>query len=464
MRFRPHLFLFDIEFQSDKLMNTVFRIFLALSAISIAGCAAFFSVSGISELFTASKTSVIVMAGSLEFGKLVAASFLHQYWSKSSGLLKAYLTTGVIVLMIITSLGIFGFLTNAYEQSASKLQQEETKISTLNEKADIVQSELESFKERRSNLTDIRSQQTERLNSITSSDSLNSNEIGYLTRQTQDRIESADKQLSKVNAKISILSDSLSSLKARSNEIKSSSTARAELGPLLFVAREFNTSPDTAITWFTLMIIFVFDPLAVSLVLAFNTTFDIQESSSGESKDGDESDNDNGGGNEEGSAQTTLDPENDNKNYSETSKEPINEPVTAKKTVSLSDLSGSKSISTEENKKTSDISKEPSSEKTTLSVDELFEKEKNEEEEKEKEVKTSDSNDKDFNKGKFKEGPVLKTPDSEARNENSGKDELDEFVEEYSGSEGDDKVENSNSRGTKRVDFHGNKKTEREDE
>ncbi len=447
-------------------MNTIFRIFLALSAISIAGCAAFFSVSGISELFTASKTSVIVMAGSLEFGKLVAASFLHQYWSKSSGLLKTYLTTGVIVLMIITSLGIFGFLTNAYEQSASKLQQEETKISTLNEKADIVQSELESFKERRSNLTDIRSQQTERLNSITSSDSLNSNEIGYLTRQTQDRIESADKQLSKVNAKISTLSDSLSFLKTRSNEIKSSSTARAELGPLLFVAREFNTSPDTAITWFTLMIIFVFDPLAVSLVLAFNTTFDIQESSSNGSTDNDQNDNDIEGGDAGGPTQTPSDSKNNEENYNETSGKSTNKSITAKRTVSLPDLSGSKSISIKEkNKESSDSNEKHSSEKTTLSVDELFDKENSEEEKnKEKEDKTSDSNDKDFNKREFKEGPVLKTPDSEARNENSDKDELDEFVEEYSGSEGDSKEENSDSQGTKRVDFHGSKKTEREEE
>ena len=446
-------------------MNTIFRIFLALSAISIAGCAAFFSVSGISELFTASKTSVIVMAGSLEFGKLVAASFLHQYWSKSSGLLKTYLTTGVIVLMIITSLGIFGFLTNAYEQSASKLQQEETRISTLNEKADIVQSELESFKERRSNLTNIRSQQTERLNSITSSDSLNSNEIGYLTRQTQDRIESADKQLSKVNAKISTLSDSLSSLKTDANEIKSSSTARAELGPLLFVAREFNTSPDTAITWFTLMIIFVFDPLAVSLVLAFNTTFDIQESSDDESKGSDESDNDSESGDEDRPDQTPLDSENNNENYTEISEELTDNTITAKKTVSLSDLSGSKTISTEEKKKESNYSnEEPNSEKTTLSVDELFKKEDSEEERKKKEGnKTPDSNNKDFSKGEFKEGPVLKTPDSEARNEKSSKDELDEFVEEYSGSEKDDENENTDSHGTKRVDFHGNKKTERED-
>ena len=448
-------------------MNTIFRIFLALSAISIAGCAAFFSVSGISELFTASKMSVIVMAGSLEFGKLVAASFLHQYWSKSSGLLKTYLTTGVIVLMIITSLGIFGFLTNAYEQSASKLQQEETKISTLNEKADIVQSELESFKERRSNLTDIRSQQTERLNSITSSDSLNSNEIGYLTRQTQNRIESADKQLSKVNEKISTLSDSLSSLKTNANEIKSSSTARAELGPLLFVAREFNTSPDTAITWFTLMIIFVFDPLAVSLVLAFNTTFDIQGSSDNGSKDRGGNDNGSGDGDKEGPDQIFSDSENNNENYNETSEESTNEPVTAKKTVRLSDLSGSKSISTKKdfkNKESNNISTENSSERTTLSVDELFEKENDEEVKEKEEDKTSDSDDKDFNKGEFKEGPVLKTPDSEARNDNSTDDELDEFVEQYSGSEGSSKGENSDSQGTKRVDFHGNKKTEREDE
>ncbi len=443
-------------------MNTIFRVFLALSAISIAGCAAFFSVSGISELFTASKTSVIVMAGSLEFGKLVAASFLHQYWSRSSGLLKTYLTTGVIVLMIITSLGIFGFLTNAYEQSASKLQQEETKISTLSEKADIVRSELESFKERRSNLTDIRSQQTERLNSITSSDSLNSNEIGYLTRQTQDRIESADKQLNKVNSKISVLSDSLSSLKSRSNEIKSSSTARSELGPLLFVAREFNTSPDTAITWFTLMIIFVFDPLAVSLVLAFNTTFNIQDDSDRRSMRHGE--NDEGGGGEYIDPLQNVPSPKHAKNNNETSKESEKEGKAAKKTVSLPDLNKNKGSSKErksQNKESTD--KHSDSEKTTLSVNELFNEGSGENENKKKEEDSSDSNKQKFNKGEFKEGPILKTSDSKESSSNSG-DDLDEFVESHSGSEENVENKSSDSSSTKRVDFHGGKKTERNDD
>jgi len=398
------------------------------------------------------------MAGSLELGKLVAASFLHQYWSKSSGLLKTYLTTGVIVLMIITSLGIFGFLTNAYEQSASKLQQEETKISTLNEKADIVRSELESFKERRSNLTDIRSQQTERLNSITSSDSLNSNEIGYLTRQTQDRIESADKRLDKVNSKISTLSDSLSSLKSRSNEIKSSSTARAELGPLLFVAREFDTSPDTAITWFTLMIIFVFDPLAVSLVLAFNTTFDIQENSDGSESDG-KTDDGSGGEGDVGSTQNPLKKTNEDNN--ETSDGPIKKQKTAKKTVSFPNVKSEKDNSPQTEKSAS-VGEESSSERTTLSVNELFDEENTEE--KNEEEKTSDSKDENFNKGEFKEGPVLKTPDSDERSDDSNEDDLDEFVESYSGSEETSKDQNGDSSSTKRVDFHGSKKTQKDDE
>jgi len=400
------------------------------------------------------------MASSLEFGKLVAASFLHQYWSKSSGLLKTYLTTGVIVLMIITSLGIFGFLTNAYEQSASKLQQEETKISTLNEKADIVRSELESFKERRSNLTDIRSQQTERLNSITSSDSLNSNEIGYLTRQTQDKIESADKRLDKVNTKISTLSDSLSSLKSRSNEIKSSSTARAELGPLLFVAREFDTSPDTAITWFTLMIIFVFDPLAVSLVLAFNTTFDIQESSDGTESAGKSNGGGDSGGNV-GSTQPPTNPKKTNEDNNETFDGPVKEQKTVKKTVSFPDVNSEKDGFPQTEGSASE-SEETSSEKTTLSVNELFDEESNEEESEEE--KTSGSNEEDFNKGEFKEGPVLKTPDSDERSDDSGEDDLDEFVEQYSGSEETSQDQNGDSSSTKRVDFHGSKKTEKGDE
>ena len=92
-----------------------FAFLVGLSALCIAGSAAFFSVFGLSKLFAGATKEVIVMAGSLEFGKLISASFLYRYWDKVNKALRTYLLVGIITLVGITSAGIFGFLSNAYQ-------------------------------------------------------------------------------------------------------------------------------------------------------------------------------------------------------------------------------------------------------------------------------------------------------------------------------------------------------------
>ena len=95
--------------------SKLFIFLLAFSALFIAGNAAFFSITGLSHLFAGAFWSVVVMASSLELGKLVAASFLHRYWSALSKWIKIYLVTGCVTLVIITSIGIFGYLSKAYQ-------------------------------------------------------------------------------------------------------------------------------------------------------------------------------------------------------------------------------------------------------------------------------------------------------------------------------------------------------------
>ena len=101
-----------------------FKLYVGLSALLIAGSAAFFSVFGLSKLFSGAALSVVVMAGSLEFGKIVAASFLYRYWNDINKLLKIYMTTGVVTLVLITSAGIFGYLSNAYQGATIQFENE----------------------------------------------------------------------------------------------------------------------------------------------------------------------------------------------------------------------------------------------------------------------------------------------------------------------------------------------------
>ena len=105
-----------------------FTTLIGVSALLVAGSAAFFSVFGLSKLFAGAQLSVIIMAGSLEFSKLVAASFLYQYWYSASKLLKTYLSIGVVVLVLITSAGIFGYLSNAYQGATINFEKQSTAL------------------------------------------------------------------------------------------------------------------------------------------------------------------------------------------------------------------------------------------------------------------------------------------------------------------------------------------------
>ena len=102
--------------------DKIFPWVIALSALSVSGSAAFYSVYGLSKMFAGASLQVMIMAGSLEFAKLVIASLLHQYWSSINKILRAYLLIATLVLIAITSGGIYGFLSSAYSETSLKME------------------------------------------------------------------------------------------------------------------------------------------------------------------------------------------------------------------------------------------------------------------------------------------------------------------------------------------------------
>ena len=104
----------------QNLKSRIFPLIIAFSALSVSASAAFYSVSGLSKLFAGASLAVIIMASSLEISKLVTASLLYQYWDKLNKILRTYLTIATIVLVLITSMGIYGFLSAAYQEIANK--------------------------------------------------------------------------------------------------------------------------------------------------------------------------------------------------------------------------------------------------------------------------------------------------------------------------------------------------------
>jgi hypothetical protein len=239
---------------------------MILSTFSLAGSAAYYSVFGLSSLFAGARTEVIIMAGSLEFAKLILASYLHNYW-KTIGWLKWYLTSAVVVLMMITSLGIYGFLTSAYQTTSDK-------FNILNKEVGVVDIKRTRFKEQ---LTDYNQEKRILETSISSlrgglasNNSLTERGAVSQRKVLSSELKTAIKQRDELTIKIEAMNDSLTSLDLVILDKESNNDVAAEIGPLRYLDKLTGWGMDKIVNWFTLLIVLVFDPLAIAMVIALN--------------------------------------------------------------------------------------------------------------------------------------------------------------------------------------------------
>ena len=260
-------------------MKLHFGHLLGLAALLIAGCAAFFSVYGIGMLFSGAMLSVIIMGSSLELGKLVAASYLQRYWKKTSIMLKIYLTIAVTLLMAITSGGIYGFLSSAYQETFQKLAMSKNQISFLEQKekfyADDVaryDKELERISSNISELSNTKVNTTQVRDTSSSTGFRNVITTSGL-KIAQERINVEEKNRSDMMVKRSIASDSLQKYQLAILDKQNMDETSAELGPLIYISNLTGVPMDKVVNYFILVFIIVFDPLAVTLVIATNRVF-----------------------------------------------------------------------------------------------------------------------------------------------------------------------------------------------
>src|SRR5210317_2383244 len=125
-----------------KIQRNLFPSIIAISALSVSASAAFYSVSGLSKLCAGASLEVIIMSGSLEVAKLVIASLLYQYWSTLNKLLRTYLSIAAVVLVLITSMGIYGFLSSAYQETYQQLTVTQNKIAFLEQKTNFYEKDV----------------------------------------------------------------------------------------------------------------------------------------------------------------------------------------------------------------------------------------------------------------------------------------------------------------------------------
>lgn len=220
---------------------------LAISAVGVSALGAWFSIEGLGKLFSGAVLSVWMMAGALEVAKFTIAAFLHQVWPRLNFLFKTYLLASVVTLSGITSLGIFGFLSDAYQESSIILEGETVKLEKL--KADQIRIEAD----------------IERLNK-----SIEEIPDSRITRKMKARAEAEPlivelrKKQETTNAEITQASLKVLAVKGK-------------VGPLIYIGRAFKADIDTVVKYLILAFVLVFDPLALCLVVAFSMAIKIRK-------------------------------------------------------------------------------------------------------------------------------------------------------------------------------------------
>ena len=262
-----------------EIQKRIFPFIIALSALSVSLSAAFYSVTGLSKLFAGASFQVLIMASSLEVAKLVIASLLYQYWGELNKILRTYLSVAAFVLVLITSAGIYGFLSAAFQETAAsagivdkevelidlkKGRFEENRTYYLSEKEALDQSISDLRAGLANNVIQYKDKETGQIITTTSSST---------RRALQAELDEAVESRNEISQKLEIVTDSITSLEIKRLDVQANSEVAAELGPLKYISELTNTPMSKVVNILMLVIIFVFDPLAISLVIAANFAF-----------------------------------------------------------------------------------------------------------------------------------------------------------------------------------------------
>ena len=253
----------------------LFPYIIALSALAVSASAAFYSVSGIMKLFAGASLAVGIMAGSLEVAKLVIASLLYQYWTELNKFLRTYLTIAAFVLILITSAGIYGFLSSVYQETANRATIVDQQILALETKKKLYEGTRDGIYKEKQSLAGLKESLSK--GTTTQFTDRKGNLVVRSNNASIKQIESASSSDEKLSSKLDVVNDSIFSLENKILEVKINSTVSAELGPLKYLSGLTGQPMDKIINWFLLIIIFVFDPLAIALVIAANFAFTRKE-------------------------------------------------------------------------------------------------------------------------------------------------------------------------------------------
>lgn len=262
-------------------MKKTFKYLLLCSALMVSFCSAYFSIFGLGQLFSGSKSSVILMASILEIAKIVTTTALHKYWSKLAFSLKSYLTICVFILMSITSIGIYGFLIDSYQKTSNKLGVHDSQMTMLESKIIFFEKTttnneklIYANNKRIDGLSNLRTRQETRLDSAKTNK--NKNNAREDIQIATDEIKKLMNDNASLNLKNSLLSDSISTYKLKEFQLTSQSDVVSEIGPLKYISELTGVPMNKVVNVLVILFIIVFDPLAIVLILMSNKVFKIE--------------------------------------------------------------------------------------------------------------------------------------------------------------------------------------------
>lgn len=263
--------------------KTALKVLVGFVALALAACAAFFSIIGLSKLFAGAMIAVIAMASTLEISKLVIASYLYQQWKVVNKTLRVYLVSAVTIIAIITSIGIYGFLSGAYQTTKSKYDLTQSITDSLSVKKSYFdsglisyQSQLKSKTTQLNNLSSIRNSQEQRASNL-----INSNKSFKLIEKsasnTDKSIKILNKEIAQLNDSIVKYSTESSKLKLRITQASLKNELSSELGSLTYISKVLNIPMDKVVNILIILFMIVFDPLAICMVIAYNQLNEFKE-------------------------------------------------------------------------------------------------------------------------------------------------------------------------------------------
>tara|TARA_R110000822_G_scaffold131220_3_gene268162 strand:+ start:2603 stop:3754 length:1152 start_codon:yes stop_codon:yes gene_type:complete len=262
-----------------KIQQYLLPSLIAVSALSVSASAAFYSVSGLSKLFAGAALAVIIMATSLEVAKLVIASLLYQYRKTLPKFLKYYLSVACFVLILITSMGIYGFLSAAYQKTASVSGTIDAQITLVETKRDNIKEQLNVFNTEKESInksvTDLRNGLSNNVITYTNSEGQVMTSTSSATRRALEKqLDQAIERQTSINTRVDDLNEKLFTYETEIVEVSTNNELTSELGPLKFLSELTGIPMNKIINVLLLIIIFVFDPLAIALVIAANFAFE----------------------------------------------------------------------------------------------------------------------------------------------------------------------------------------------